>query len=752
MLLVLGVAAWALAAPLPQVSDVGVIRGEVRSERSGEPVAFAVVEVEGSLVPLRAVADSVGAFLLRGVPAGRRLVRARALGHSPLEVEVLVPPGREVRVDFSLRLQPVHLTGITVNANAAVERSGEGGAATDPGELGRAVVRSLEATPGVAELGLLELSRMVGAGQEPVDPTDVLYVRGAPADLKRVLLDGAPVYAPFQAGGLLQAFEPELVRRADLHLGGAPARYDGGLSYLLDLETRAGDRNGFGTSGQADLLTALVVAEGPVGPRAGFMVGARSVHGAGASLLMNDRFPSGYTDLLGRADLEIGGRGHLRATGFWNRESIRLGHDRSATAEEAVWGNRAGSLRYRGVLLGREVEATLATGLYDARLPLGNTEQRVMVDGSAHQTRVTVDFGEGSDRLRINYGGSYEETVLTQRARTTARGTEYVEAVSSGESGGVYVDLDWGAAMRLRVRGGMRADLLSAESSLLLAPRLAVVWAFSERAVLTLAGGRYRQLVRGGTELRLDSLGAIIGHRSSPLRVAEASHLLLGLDQLLAEGVRFGIEGYYKRFDDIPTEIGLSHANASGVDLWLRGGNSRVTGWGGYSLAWVWTGSTTGTTTGTTTDLFSGRQLLSLGVTADIGGGGRVGLRMGYGAGVPYTAVPNGVSLGETLSGQWSRQATVLDSARELVLEAPPISAAPDAPNSPYLRLDAEISYPLQTRWGGAPLTITPYLKIYNALDRRDALFYRSESADPGRPRPVATLPVLPVLGVEWRF
>lgn len=747
MLLALGIAAWALAAPLQEVPRAGVIRGEVRNERSGEPVPFAVVEVEGSLVRLRTAADSVGKYVLRGVPAGRRLLRARALDHSPLEVEVLVPAGREVRVDFSLRLQPVELSGLMVSGTAT-ERSGDGGMAADPGDLGRAVVRSLEATPGVAELGLLDLSRVVGAGQEPVDPTDVLYVRGAPADLKRVLLDGAPVYAPFQAGGLLQAFEPELVRRADLHLGGAPARYDGGLSYLLDLETRAGDRQGYGTTGQVDLLTAQVVAEGPVGPRAGFVVGGRTVHGAGASWLMNEHFPSGYADLLGRADLEVGKRGHLRATGFWNRESIRLSHDPARAAEEAVWGNRAGSLRYRGVLLGREVEATLATGIYQARLPLGNAMQPVMVDGSAHQTRVMVDFGEGNDRLRINYGGSYEETVLTQRARTNAQGAEHVEAVSSGETGGVYVDLDWGAAKRLRLRGGLRADLLSAEPSLLFAPRLAVVWVFSERAVLTLAGGKYRQLVRGGTELRVDSVGYIVGHMPSSLRAAEASHLLLGLDQLLAEGVRFGIEGYYKRFDDIPTEMGLTYANASGVDLWLRGGANRISGWAGYSLAWVWTGSSTGTTT----ELFSGRQLLSLGATADIGGGGRIGLRLGYGAGVPYTAVPNTVMVGESTEGRWNRQQDLLSSAREVVLEAPPITAAPAAPNSPYLRLDAEVSYPLRTSWGGSPITLTPYLKIYNALDRRDALFYRADSTDPGRPRPVATLPVLPVLGVEWRF
>jgi len=747
MILVLGLAAWAVAAPL-QEPETGVIRGAVRSERTGEPVPYAVVEVASSPAPLRAVADSLGTYLVQGVPAGRRLVRARALDHRPLEIEVLVPAGREVRVDFGLRLDPVPLVGLTVGGDGDRGVSGGG----DPGELGRAVVHSLEATPGVAELGLLELGRAVGNGQEPVDPTDVLYVRGAPADLKRVLLDGAPVYAPFQAGGLLQAFEPDLVRRADLYLGGAPARYDGGLSYLLDLETKAGDRKGFGSTGAADLLTAKVMLEGPLGPRAGVLMGARAVHGAGAPWLMNERFPSGYADLLGRADIDIGASGQLQATGFWNRESVSLADDPARVGEEAVWGNRAGSLRYRGMLAGRKVEATLARGLYQARLPLGSAQQRVMVDGSARQTRVAIDVGSGGDLLRVNYGVSYEEMVLNQRART-AQGAGYVETSASGEAGGAYVDLDWSAAPRVRVRGGVRADLFSVTGSLRFAPRLAVAWAFSERAVLTLAGGRFRQLVRGGDELRVDSLGVITGagQPRSTLRAAEAMHLLLGIDQLLTDRVRLGIEGFYKRFDDIPAEMGLTHANASGIDLWLRGGTSRLSGWLGYSLAWVWTGAATSNTTAT--DLFSGRQLLSLGVTADIGDGGRIGARLGYGAGVPYTAVPSGTgTMGEqTLNGR-TREAALLDSARELVLEAPPIASAPNAPNGPYLRLDAEISYPVRARWGGSPITLTPYLKIYNALDRRDALFYLADGSTSGKPRPVATLPVLPVVGVEWRF
>jgi hypothetical protein len=66
--------------------------------------------------------------------------------------------------------------------------------------------------------------------------------------------------------------------------------------------------------------------------------------------------------------------------------------------------------------------------------------------------------------------------------------------------------------------------------------------------------------------------------------------------------------------------------------------------------------------------------------------------------------------------------------------------------------MDAEISYPWTTEWGGARVTVTPYLKVYNALDRRDSFFYRSDGSSHDRPRPLAALPLLPVVGLQWRF
>jgi hypothetical protein len=72
-------------------------------------------------------------------------------------------------------------------------------------------------------------------------------------------------------------------------------------------------------------------------------------------------------------------------------------------------------------------------------------------------------------------------------------------------------------------------------------------------------------------------------------------------------------------------------------------------------------------------------------------------------------------------------------------------------PSDAFLRLDVTASRPFDARIAGRTHNLTPYLRVMNALDRRDASFYFAD--DPHAPaRPIAELPILPVAGLSWRF
>jgi len=740
--------ALALLLAAPQAPGPGTVRGQVRSEQTGGPLPGAVVEVVGA--GLFSVADSAGRYVLRAVPAGRRVVRAVHLDHAALEVEVLVPADGELVLDFGLELRPVALPRVTAVAIAG-RVGADDTAATPVGELGAAAIRALEATPGVAELGMAEAARAV-PGEDPPGPSDVLFVRGASADLKLVLLDGAPVYAPFHLGGLVNTFDPELLRAATLHLGGAPARYDGGISYVLDLETRAPRRSAFHSAGSADLLAGRARVEGPAGDALAYLVAARAVHGFGARTFARAGLPYGYADGLVRLDADVGLAGSVGLTLFVNRESVGL-DSASLGGEPARWGNAAGSLRYRGAVGAADAEITAAFGSFEAALPLGGNKP-VLAEGASRRARVAADFTLGAGGTALRYGTSFDRVWLRYAARPRAGGPG-LAAEAQGDVAGGYLDASWQAAPRLRLRGGLRADVYSLDPALRFAPRLAVTWTVTDRAALTLAAGRYRQYVRLSSPL-----GAPVQPVSpddaepprSPLAVASATHLAANLDQELGQGVRVAVQGYLKRFEGVPAAGAPAHlpgdlsdpvgqTRASGLDVWLRRNHGRLTGWIGYSLVWIWSRGDAAPAG----RAVAGRQLVTAGVAAPLGAAGRFDLRFGYGAGLPYTAVPDVAAAEPPLGGAVTPQ--LFSSYRRGAPDASPLVP----PDAPYLRVDAELSRTWTARVRGARVAITPYLKILNALDRRDALFYQLDGAT-DELRALAALPLLPVLGVEWRF
>jgi hypothetical protein len=718
-----------------------VVRGQVRSLSTGAPLRFAVIEVVGAGNSILAPTDSSGSYLLRNVPAGAQMLRATHIDHASHEVEIFIGDGKEVALDFDLELRPVRLPPITTRGTGPhIQRDT---VAVGSAALGPANVRVMESTPGVAEMGLAEMARL--PGNEPPDPSDILYVRGGAADLKLVLLDGAPVYAPFHLGGLINPLDPDVLHGVTLYLGGAPARYDGGLSYVMDLETRAGRSTNDHASIAMDLLSARTRVEGPIIDRVTYLAGGRAVHGLGAEPFTGGQgsFPYLYGDALGRIDVDLGRYGRITTTGFWNRESVQL-DSLSGYNSEAIWGNGAGSLRYRGELGASNADIRVGVGNFHTQLPVGGLRP-LMTDGIARRVRVGINLERPTGGAQLHYGLQFDRIKYEYRAwprpRTIRDDSLLLRADGAGEVAGAYIDAAWQVGSRLQLRGGLRADVFSLDPAPRFAPRAAATFVLNDRASLTLAVGKYRQYVRASGQTLTQS-GSIPDSAQGPaLNVASSSHVVLTLDQDLGEGIRLGLESFYKDFDGLPMPEG-ERAQSSGLDLWLRRANGRLTGWLGYSLAWMWTVDEV-----TDQRNFAGRHLISAGVGGPIGQPGRFDLRVAYGAGLPYTAIPE------------PETPPVFTTSSTARLLAPSFSASdqipggPNSPDEPYLRVDLQVGRTFVADLRGFAFELTPYFKVLNALDRRDAMFYHFDSnAETPSARPLAPLPILPILGFEWKF
>jgi hypothetical protein len=755
--------------------ETGTVRGRILAERRAGPDVLpnAVVSFQSLARNVTVVADSLGRYQATGLEAGPWRVRAVYVGFRSTSAVIRVPESGQVELDLSLRWEPIRLPAILVRADPVEPLHPRG--APPAAELGEMSLRALEGSPGMAEGGLAQVVRSL-PGSDPSDPQDVLLMRGSAADLKLVLLDGAPVSTPFHMAGLLESFDPGMLGGASLFLGGAPARFDGGLSYIMNLQGRAPNRDRWQGRAAADLLTARFSLEGPLSESTGVLVGARSLHNQGAPVLSQGSSPYGFGDVFTRLHWVSDAGSEAFLTGFWNEESVVLDlsdeqnealQDEASTGNSGLlglplpgdgarWGNKALSAGLSTSFGETRMEVRGSLSRYEAELPLGDSLP-IFAQNRNDRVRLTVDgmhpWGEGT----IRFGGSLDrlESAYSAMSLDTARVGQLTRLDLQGSSAGLYLEASRPLSQILTVRGGGRLDHFGEEGGLKLAPRLSLTWMLTEDAALTVAAGRYHQYSSGNSSViedQLDPDSTWSNFRESAalrLSVAASNHLVVSLDQTLSPGLRLGLEGFVKEFTGVVGSQGQS-LNASGVDLRVAREGERTSGWLGYTLTWFWASDGI---LDSGQSPFSGRHLLSAGLSTELTNRTGLNLRASWGDGLPYTTVPYDAFASSELS------APTLDAVRgtpnlavggdQVLNAAPDLSVGPD---EGFLRLEVEVYGQWSPRVSGRTMEIRPYIRVLNALNRRDALFYHFDPWRNEGPQPLADLPLLPLVGLEWRF
>jgi hypothetical protein len=680
---------------------------------------------------------------------------------------VHVPAEGAVTLDLTLSWQPVALPPILVEADPV--RPMNPAAPPEASELGEVALRALEGTSGMVEGGLAQIVRSI-PGNDPSDPQDVLLMRGSAADLKLVLLDGAPIYTPFHMAGLVESFDPQALGGASLFLGGAPARFDGGLSYILDLSGRSPRSDRVHGNAAMDLLTGRLLLEGPLGSSTGFLVGGRAIHNLGAPLFGQGPSPYGFGDVLARFEWTGDNGQGAYVTGFWNRESVLLDLSDAAAAalsqevdfgntgilgsppagDGARWGNRALAGGYRTLLGNTSAEIRLAASRYEAELPVGDSLP-LFAQSRSDRTRLTADFSRPLRDGVIRFGANLDRVNSAYSAMSldSAQVGQINRVDLEGSAGGAYLEVTRPLTESVTLRGGGRLDRFQRDGGIRFAPRLSFTWMLTDEAALTLAGGRYHQysnIAAGEIEKNLGpgSPGPAYGE-SAPLELAvgSADHLVVSLDQILTPDLRLGLEGFVKKFSGV-AGTGDNSLNASGVDLRVAREGQRASGWLGYTLTWFWASDGFLATGGSP---FSGRHLLSAGLTTSLTERSGLRVRAGYGDGLPFTSVP---VYGDAVGAPDFGDREALEVAGDQVLNsAPDLTVGPD---EGFLRLEVELFGHWSPTVSGRTMQLRPYVRILNALNRRDALFYHFDPWRNEGPVPLADLPLLPLVGLEWRF
>jgi iron complex outermembrane receptor protein len=220
----------------PLFAQTGSLQGRI-TDSSGTPVVSAVVSVDKT--SLRVAPNARGTYALTGVPAGRQIVRVRALGFNPESISVNVVASSVTPLDITMRKGAQKLAAVTVVVGSRAKH-------TAAEEL--AVPVDVFTTTDIVQAGSTETSQILAnlspsvnfPKQAVTDATEIVRpftLRGMSPDHSLVLINGTRRHqtallnvfsngsAPGSSGVDLNAFPSSAIDRMEVLRDGASTQY-----------------------------------------------------------------------------------------------------------------------------------------------------------------------------------------------------------------------------------------------------------------------------------------------------------------------------------------------------------------------------------------------------------------------------------------------------------------------------------------------------------------------------------------------
>jgi TonB family protein len=543
------------AAPPPS----GSLELSVRDASDGKPLRDAEILINSASDPsmsLRLVTDERGRALQELLPAGSYQLRVSRRGYGGETHTEQVLPNQVTELIYRLTEQ------VSFEEYGAVARI-----KAPPREVTRRTIEREELTRVAGTRGdaLRTIELLPGVSRPPFGSGLVLIRGSAPQD-SQVLLNGIPVPLLYHFGGLTSFINSRALERIDFFPGNFSAKYGRRMGGIIDVGTRDPASDGY--HGVLDVnapLDSSVLVEGPITKKASFLVaGRRSYFGEVLSATVpSDAFDAFaapvYNDyqgfvtyrptdrdrlrfsVYGSSDrlevlfadapddnptirgLEFGTRFDRQQVGWTHRYNPRLDHSIDLSFARDVTDFSAGPdlyfhLRNNVTYLRGELHYRVSSAV---QLTLGTDDAIGVYEVQYQGPELDNDEGDAG-------GGNLGERNL---ARFNDTNTAYLPAI--------YLELALEPTSKLRLVPGLRLDYSNRNDAFTFDPRLAAMYALTDKTRLKAGIGMFSQPPREQETAQ--------GIGNPNLLSMAAVHYGLGVDHNFTKDLSLGVEGFYKQ-------------------------------------------------------------------------------------------------------------------------------------------------------------------------------------------------------------
>lgn len=573
------------------------IRGTVTDQASGAPVAYATIQLEDA-PDKGAVTDSLGNFLLTGIPVGRHNLRATYIGYTPSIIrEILISSAKEVFLNITMSENAQILKEVVVRPQVNKEQPMNSMA------LSGARMFSVEEASRYAG-GLDDPARLASsfAGITSGVSQNGISIHGNAPHLLQWRLEDVEIPNPNHfadiatlGGGILSSLSNHVLGNSDFFTGAFPAEYSNAVSGVFDMKLRNGNSRKMENTFQVGILGIDVASEGPLSKKhnSSYIVNYRY---SATGLLTN----TGIVDLGGTFDYQdlnfklnfptrkagtfaIWGTSLIdKYSSDWEEKSpedweYQNDHSQSDMKQYMA----AGGLSHRYFFNDRAfLKTTLAVTYFKSTADMKiydtdftSTPYLDMYRENTNLVFTTAYNHKFSSRFTNKTGFTYTQMYYDMKMSLVPYIAQPMNLISMGDGNtglfSAYTSNFIDISNRLSLSLGLSTQNLTLNNQWTLEPRAGLRWQTNERLSLSAAYGLHSRMEKMDVYYtRTAQTGDQLVNRN--LDFSKAHHFMLTFDYRLSNDLKLVIEPYYQQLFDIPVRPGDSYSVLNRTDFYIE--------------------------------------------------------------------------------------------------------------------------------------------------------------------------------------
>lgn len=569
------------------LAQKGIIKGRVFNEKTNEPIEFATILIQGTVIG--STTDLDGNFIFTGIDPGFKKLVVSSVGfETTISSEFQIQGNQTTFVDISLREAAFALKEVTVRQNLVVKR--------------------IESPISVLSIGVQEIEKSAGANRDvskvvqalpgvgATDPNrNDLIVRGGGPSENVFYLDGIeiPVINHFatqgSSGGSVGVINPDFVREINFYTGAFPASRYNALSSVMEIRQKDGSKDRIHSKLSIGASDAAITLDGPIGKKSTFIVSARQSYLQFLFKAIGLPFLPTYNDFQLKYKYQINPKNEISFIGIGAIDDLVLNTELQTTGSESQkyllsylpiykqWNYTVGTVykhfantHYDTWVLSRNMlrNANFKYENNDESLPKTSdylsdeAENKLRFERVYPDLPVKLSYGAG-----LKYAHYTNQTYRRLFVNNMVDTTEYNTAINLlGYHAFVQVSDEY-LQDRLKLSFGLNIAGLNYNNAMRnplnqLSPRLSASYTLTDKIDFNGNIGRY-SMQPAYTTLGVKDAAGIFVNQNENLKFTVSNQAIVGFEYRPMEKVRFTLEGFYKQYRNYPVSVadGLSTAS-----------------------------------------------------------------------------------------------------------------------------------------------------------------------------------------------